>query len=113
MLSTLSILRRAPAVRAALLRQADRSFTSSSRLKASSNPIPGDRSNSRLPLIVGALLFAMVPSYYLLHARKSAGSEQAKILQTRREQGTSNETRDPRDSEVKTLEQKKARDGNK
>ena len=54
---------------------------------------------------------AIVPGYYFLHTDKAAGSGQAAIKEARRSEGTKDEKRDPRDSPVKTLEQKKARDG--
>jgi hypothetical protein len=45
-----------------------------------------------------------------MHSDKPAGSGQAEIKEARREKGTANEFRDPRDSDVKTLEQKKAKE---
>ncbi|EXJ90977.1 hypothetical protein A1O1_04084 [Capronia coronata CBS 617.96] len=63
--------------------------------------LPGHRSG----------VLAIVPFYYIFHSNKVAGSEHAKIQESRRKHGTSNETRDPRDSPVKTLGQQKARDG--
>jgi hypothetical protein len=54
---------------------------------------------------------AYLPFYYFSHTNKVGGSENAKITQARREGDPSNEYRDPRDSSVKTIEQKRERDG--
>ena len=55
-------------------------------------------------------IVAFVPFYYIFHSNKSPGSEQAAIKQKRRAGDYSNEHRDPRDSDVKTLEQKTAKE---
>jgi hypothetical protein len=60
--------------------------------------------------IVGGALALCIPFYYIMHSDKPAGSGQAEIKEARREKGTANEFRDPRDSDVKTLEQKKAKE---
>jgi len=64
--------------------------------------------NSRLPLYALGFAVCWLPFYYFFHADKPPRSEHAKIEAARRERGTANETRDPRDTEIKTLEQKKA-----
>ena len=55
----------------------------------------------------------MIPMYYFLHSDKSPGSGQAAIKEARRKGDVSKETRDPRDSDVKTLGQKKAKEEGK
>lgn len=65
---------------------------------------------SRLFVGLGGL-FALVSGYYFLHTPRSPNEGHSAIQEKRKEQGTQNEYRDPRDSGVKTLEQKKARDG--
>ncbi len=52
----------------------------------------------------------IVPGYYFLHADRVPNNGNAAIKAARRENGSHNEYRDPRDSGVKTLDQKKARD---
>lgn len=54
-----------------------------------------------------------LPFYYFFHADKPFASEQAKIKQARREKGTANEVRDPRDGPIKTLGQQKKAQENK
>lgn len=61
-------------------------------------------------MAVGAII-ACVPFYYFLHSDKQPRSEQAAIKEARRQGDPSKEFRDPRDSSVKTLEQKKAKEG--
>ena len=48
--------------------------------------------------------------YYFLNSNKSPGSGQAAIKEARRQGDPSQETRDPRDSGVKTLEDKRKRE---
>ncbi|KAK4942316.1 hypothetical protein LTR10_017923 [Elasticomyces elasticus] len=76
---------------------------------APSRPEAQDK-NSRLPMFAVGGVIALIPFYYIFHSNKPAASEHTKIKEKRREVGTHNETRDPRDSPVKTLEQKKARE---
>jgi hypothetical protein len=52
-----------------------------------------------------------VPIYYFAHTDKPSASGNAEITDARRKGDPSKQYRDPRDSTVKTLEQKKARDG--
>jgi hypothetical protein len=52
-----------------------------------------------------------LPSYYLFSWNKEPNSGQAAQLAARRERDLSTMDRDPRDTTVKTLEQKKQRDG--
>jgi len=53
----------------------------------------------------------IIPSYYIFSSDKPAGSEQAAIKELRREKGGAHgEYHDPRDSGVKTLGQKKAKE---
>ncbi|EXJ58300.1 hypothetical protein A1O7_05725 [Cladophialophora yegresii CBS 114405] len=66
---------------------------------------------SRLPLLLLAGVAAYIPFYYFSHTDKPGGSENAKLTQARREGNPANERRDPRDSSVKTIEQKRERDG--
>lgn len=58
--------------------------------------------------IVGGALVLCISFYYIMHSDSAAGSGQAERKQERRETGTSQELRDPRDTGVKTLAQKKA-----
>ena len=58
-----------------------------------------------------AALLALLPGYYFLHSGKAPGSGQAEIKERRRGGDPSKEYRDPRDGGVKTLEQKKAKEG--
>lgn len=73
----------------------------------SCNPLS---TNTPCSIAAGALVFS-VPAYYIMHSDKPSASEQAKIKEKRRQQGTEGEHRDPRDSPVKTLEQKRAKEG--
>ncbi|ETI22724.1 hypothetical protein G647_06800 [Cladophialophora carrionii CBS 160.54] len=66
---------------------------------------------SRLPLILLAGVAAYLPFYYLSHTDKPGASENAKMTEARRQGNPANERRDPRDSSVKTIEQKRERDG--
>lgn len=52
----------------------------------------------------------IVPGRYILASSKPPGSGQAAIKEARRGGDPSTETRDPRDSGVKTLEQKKQKE---
>jgi len=61
--------------------------------------------------MVAGLVAVFLPLYYLSQGTKgigdkSPGTGQASIKEIRREKGTENEYRDPRDSGVKTLGQK-------
>jgi hypothetical protein len=60
-------------------------------------------------------VFAAVPGYYFLHSDKSARSGRAAIEEHRAQDNhdASKEHRDPRDSPVKTIEQKKAKEAGK
>ncbi|KEF59364.1 uncharacterized protein A1O9_04208 [Exophiala aquamarina CBS 119918] len=69
------------------------------------------KTRNNLPIIAGGALALCFPLYYIMHSDKPAGSGQAAIKEVRREKGTAREIRDPRDSEVKTLEQKRAKEG--
>ncbi|KAI1618134.1 hypothetical protein EDD37DRAFT_606083 [Exophiala viscosa] len=112
-----AVLHRASALqacRSARLQPAGRRLFQTTRSRfgekaAPSRPEAQDK-NSRLPLFAVGGLIALFPFYYIFHSDKPAASEHTKIKEKRREVGTHNETRDPRDSPVKTLEQKKARD---
>ena len=56
----------------------------------------------------------VVCGYYFLHSDRSPGEGQARIKEVRREkEDPRNEYRDPRDSGVKTLEQKKLKEEGK
>jgi hypothetical protein len=56
---------------------------------------------------------AIVCGYYFLHSDKAPGSGQAQIKEMRRKGDPSNEYRDPRDSGVKTPEQKRLKEEGK
>lgn len=61
--------------------------------------------------IAAGAFVILIPSYYIFSSDKPAGSEQASIKELRREKGgAQGEYHDPRDSGVKTLEQKKAKE---
>jgi len=84
--------------------QARRSYAD----KAAPSRPEAQSQNTRIPLYALGFVVCFIPSYYFFHSDKPFRSEQAKIQAIRREHGTANETRDPRDSEIKTLDQKKA-----
>ncbi|RVX74520.1 hypothetical protein B0A52_01646 [Exophiala mesophila] len=71
---------------------------------------PQSGKDGRPLLLAGFAALALVPGYYIFHSNKPAASEQAKIREARRKGNPSQERRDPRDSGVKTIEQKKQRD---
>ena len=62
-------------------------------------------------------MLAFIPIYYLSQGTGGTGDKlpgeggQAEIKQKRREEGTANEYRDPRDSGVKTLADKAKKEG--
>ncbi len=58
-----------------------------------------------------AIILTIVPAYYFLQSGKTPNAGNDALTKARRDGDTSKEHRDPRDSGVKTLEQKKARDG--
>lgn len=60
-------------------------------------------------IVIGAVI-AAIPFYYFFHSDKPPGDGQAAIKEARRQGNPSQEFRDPRDSDVKTLEQKKAKE---
>ncbi|KPI37212.1 uncharacterized protein AB675_1564 [Cyphellophora attinorum] len=84
-------------------------------LPKSTNPQPS-RGNGFSPVFLGvAAVFAFVPAYYFLHSDKSARSGRAAIEEHRAQDNydATKEFRDPRDSGVKTIEQKKAKEAGK
>ena len=81
-------------------------------LPKSTNPNPA-RGNAFQPAYIAvAVVFAAVPGYYFLHSDRSAGAGRAAMQEARAKDDhhPSKEYRDPRDSGVKTLEQKKAKE---
>ncbi|KAF7506771.1 hypothetical protein GJ744_011383 [Endocarpon pusillum] len=66
---------------------------------------------NNIPLIAFGALAAAIPSYYFLHSNKEPASGQSQIREARNKGDPSNEHRDPRDSDVKTLEDKKRKYG--
>ncbi|KAK5062525.1 hypothetical protein LTR84_004598 [Exophiala bonariae] len=90
--------------------------STSTRVRLTTTPkrnyaAPAEEFTNRWPLMVAGALVFSVPVYYIMHSDKPSASEQAAIKEKRRKHGTEDEHRDPRDSPVKTLEQKRARDG--
>ncbi|KAL6241241.1 hypothetical protein RBB50_011920 [Rhinocladiella similis] len=81
--------------------------------KAAPSRPEAQHQNSRLPLYALGAAVCWLPFYYFFHADKPFASEQAKIKQARREKGTANEVRDPRDGPIKTLGQQKKAQENK
>ncbi|KIV89910.1 hypothetical protein PV10_07269 [Exophiala mesophila] len=71
---------------------------------------PQSGKESRPLFLAGLAAIALIPGYYIFHSNKPAASEQAAIKESRRKGNPSQEIRDPRDSEVKTIEQKKQRE---
>lgn len=69
------------------------------------------RAHSLTPnsIAVGTGLMAFA-GYYIMNSNKDPGSGQAAIKENRRQGNASQETRDPRDSGVKTLEDKKKKE---
>ncbi|ERF76471.1 hypothetical protein EPUS_06133 [Endocarpon pusillum Z07020] len=66
---------------------------------------------NNIPLIAAAALAAAIPSYYFIHSNKVPASGQSEIREARDKGDPSKEYRDPRDSDVKTLEDKKRKYG--
>ena len=60
--------------------------------------------------LVVAGIVTFVPFYYYFHSDKEPRSEHAAMKEARRQGDPSEEYRDPRDSPVKSLEDKKAKE---
>ena len=58
-----------------------------------------------------AAILAIVPGYYFYHSGRAPAVGNEAYTKNRREGNASQEYRDPRDSGVKTLEQKQAKGG--
>jgi hypothetical protein len=61
-------------------------------------------------IVIGSV-FAVLPFYYFYHSDKPFNSEKKALGEARKGKSPGDETRDPRDSPIKTLADKKRRDG--
>ncbi|ERF71216.1 hypothetical protein EPUS_07899 [Endocarpon pusillum Z07020] len=73
---------------------------------------PNKPSTNNIPIIVIGVIVAAIPSYYFINSNKTPAFRQSKIREALNKGDPSNEYREPRDNDVKTLEDKKRKQGN-